>query len=53
MVWGESQVGAWTGLEAGMSLWLTDFKLLVQGLQDITEKVGLNNSGLFRDIVRG
>ena len=42
---GESQVGEWAGLEAGMSLWLTDFKLLVQRLQGITERVGLNNLG--------
>ena len=28
-----------------MSLWLTDFKLLVQRLQGITERVGLNNLG--------
>ena len=28
--WGESQVGAWAGLEAGVELWLTDFKLLQQ-----------------------
>ena len=41
----ESQVGAWAGLEVGMSLWLTDFKLLVQRLQGITERVGLNNLG--------
>ena len=27
---GESQVGTWTGLEAGVGLWLTDFKLLKQ-----------------------
>ena len=42
---GESQVGAWAWLEAGVSLWLTDFKLLVQGLQGIAERVGLNNLG--------
>ena len=45
------QVGAWAGLEAGMSLWLTDFKLLVQGLQGVTEKVGLNNSGLLLEVM--
>ena len=44
------QVGAWAGLEAGMSLWLTDFKLLVQGLQGVTENVGLNNSGLLLEV---
>ena len=33
-----------------MSLWLTDFKLLVQGLQGITESVGLNNSGLLFEV---
>ena len=27
---GESQVGAWAGLEVGVGLWLTDFKLLKQ-----------------------
>ena len=48
---GESQVGAWAGLEAGyMSLWLTDFKLHVQGMQGITKSVGLNNSGLLLEI---
>ena len=34
------QVGAWAGLEAGMST----------GLQGITERVGLNNSGLLLEV---
>ena len=29
-----------------MVLRLTDFKLLVQGMQSVTKRVGLNNSGL-------
>ena len=37
---------AWAGLEAGVGLQLTDCKLLVPGMQGVTERVGLNNSGL-------
>ena len=29
---------------------VTDFKLLVQGLQGVTERVGLNNSGLLLEV---
>ena len=39
-------LGAWTGLEVGVELLLTDFELLVWGMQGVTERVGLNNSGL-------
>ena len=42
----ELLLGAWAGLEVGVGLQLTDLKLLVQGMQGVTERVGLNNSGL-------
>ena len=29
---------------------LTDFKLLVQGMQSVTKRVGLNNSGLLLQV---
>ena len=40
--------GAWAKLELGVGLQFTDLNLLklVQGMQDVTERVGLNNSGL-------
>ena len=39
-------LGAWGRLEVGVGLQLTNLKLLVQGMQGVTERVGLNNSGL-------
>ena len=36
-----TQVEAWAGLEVGVGLWLTDFKLLVWGMQGITKMMGL------------
>ena len=46
--WGRSRVGAWVGLELCVGLQLTDdLKLLVQGMQGVIERVGLNNSGLY------
>ena len=42
----ELVLGAWAGLEAGVGLQLTDLKLLVRGMQGMTKRVGLNNSGL-------
>ena len=44
--WGRSPVGAWAGLELCVGLKLTDLKLLVRGMQGVSERVGLNNSGL-------
>ena len=35
--------GAWAKLEVGVGLQFTD---LVRGMQGVTERVGLNNSGL-------
>ena len=47
--WGESGVGAWTGLEVGVGLnckgeelWLTDSILLIQGMHGVTESTSLN-----------
>ena len=47
--WGESGVGTWTGLELGVGLnsrgegiWLTDSKLLIQGMHRVTESTRLN-----------
>ena len=47
--WGESSVGAWAGLEAGVGLnsggvglRLTDFKLSLRGMQGVTERNSLN-----------
>ena len=37
---------AWTGFELCVGLRLIDFTLLVQGMQGVIERVGLNNSGL-------
>ena len=37
---------AWARLEVGVGLQFTDLKLLVRGMQGVTERVGLNNSGL-------
>ena len=34
---------AWPGLEVGVRFSLIDFKLLVQGMKGVTEKVGLNS----------
>ena len=42
----ELLLGAWARLEVGVGLQLTDLKLLVRGMQGMTERVGLNNSGL-------
>ena len=46
---GENQVGTWAGLKAGVGLnsggeglWLTDFKLSLQGMQGVTERNSLN-----------
>ena len=33
--WEKSQVGQWAGLEASVGLRLTNFKLLVRGMQSI------------------
>ena len=40
---GRSQVGAWAGFELCVGLQL---RILVWGMQGVTERVGLNNSGL-------
>ena len=47
--WGESGVGAWTGLEVGVGLnskgeelWLTDSILLIRGMHGVTESTSLN-----------
>ena len=37
----------WATLEVGVELQLTDLKLLLRGMQGVTERAGLNNSGLF------
>ena len=37
----ELVLGAWARLEAGVGLQLTDPKLLVQGMQGVTKRVGL------------
>ena len=37
---GGSQVGAWAGLEAGMSLWLTDFKVFVRDFKALPKGWG-------------
>ena len=42
----ELLLGAWARLEVGVGLQFTDLKLLVRGMQGMTERVGLNNSGL-------
>jgi len=42
----EPLLGAWARLEVGMGMQFTDLKLLVRGMQGVTERVGLNNSGL-------
>ena len=42
----ELLLGAWARLEVRVGLQLTDLKLLVWGMQGVTERVGLNNSGL-------
>ena len=43
----EPLLGAWARLEVGVGLQFTDLKLLVvRGMQGVTERVGLNNSGL-------
>ena len=39
----EPLLGAWARLEVGVGLQFTD---LVRGMQGVTERVGLNNSGL-------
>ena len=41
----ELLLGAWARLEVGVGLQFTDLKLLVRGMQGVTERVGLNNSG--------
>ena len=43
----ELLLGAWARLEVGVGLQYTDLKLLVWGMQDVTERLGLNNLGLF------
>ena len=43
---GESLVGIWTGFELCVGLRLINLTLLVQGMQGVIERVGLNNSGL-------
>ena len=47
--WGESSVGAWTGLEVGVGLnskgkelWLTDSILLIRGMHGVTVSTSLN-----------
>ena len=42
----ELLLGAWAKLEVGVGLQFTDLKLLVRGMQGVSERVGLNNSGL-------
>ena len=42
----ELVLGAWAGLEVGVELLLTDFEVLVRGMQGVTERVGLKNSGI-------
>ena len=42
----ELLLGAWARLEVGVRLQLTDLKLLVRCMQGVTERVGLNTSGL-------
>ena len=42
----EPLLGALARLEVGVGLQFTDLKLLVWGMQGVTERVGLNNSGL-------
>ena len=39
----ELLLGVWARLEVGVGLQLTD---LVRGMQGVTERVGLNNSGV-------
>ena len=43
---GGSLVGTWTGFEMCVGLRLIDLTLLARGMQGVTERVGLNNSGL-------
>ena len=47
--WGESGVGAWTGLAVGVGLnskgeglWLTDSRLLMRGVHRVTESTSPN-----------
>ena len=41
----ELRLGAWARLEVGVGLKLTDLKLLVQGMQGVTKRVGLKKLG--------
>ena len=41
----ELLLGAWARLEVGVGLQLTDLKLLVRGMQGVTERVGLKQLG--------
>ena len=42
----ELLLGAWARHEVGLGLQLADLILLVRGMQGVTARVGLNNSGL-------